>query len=201
MRRASDLLSLQGLQDRDRRAILIGLMILVPALLYVAAVRPYMGALSDLSERTEMERALLQREEALLADADALLSGAARSRAEQADLRLVHAPNAPLAEAEVTGMLETLAALNRVLLQEMSSIEQRSADAEETTALQPLRLAVRGESDLEGVLTFLQAVEMNPLLLRVMELSIEPARDEDASGVVQFSMIIEAFTQAPEVSS
>jgi hypothetical protein len=57
---------------------------------------------------------------------------------------------------------------------------------------------VRGESDLEGVLTFLQRVENSPLLLRVAELSIEPqtagkGEDRNPTGVVQFTMIVEAY--------
>jgi hypothetical protein len=60
---------------------------------------------------------------------------------------------------------------------------------------------VRGESDLEGVLTFLQRVESSPILLRIVELTIEPMYDGDrdervATGVVTFAMVVEAYAPA-----
>lgn len=214
MSRVVELLTLRALAARDRRAVLIGLAVLVPALLYMAAVRPYRAALGELRERAAAERALLEREEALLAAAPSLSGSvdSAHELARRAAQRLIHAPNLPLAEAELTGMLETIAALSSVLLQEMRAVEapgatgaDRAEDAAPGT-LVPLRLAVRGESDLEGVLTFLQRIEQNPLLLRIAELSIEPvyegsAAERRATGVVRFALILEAFAPALEVSS
>jgi hypothetical protein len=125
----------------------------------------------------------------------------------RAELRLVRAPNAPLGEAEVTGYLQDIAGLSRVLLQEMRGLEP-DRDAPRPEGVRPVRLAVRGESDLQGVMTFLHRVEESPLLLRVVELSIEPVverprprrRDDDepieptVTGVVQFALVVEAYT-------
>jgi hypothetical protein len=211
MSRLIHVLLLRRLAARDRRAVLIGLAVLAPVLLYSAAVRPYRAALGTVREQIEVERALLQREEALLAAAPRMtdLATSVGSRAEQAALRLVRAPNLPLAEAEVTGMLESVAAMSRVLLQEMRGVEARRGRSDEPTGrLRPLRLAVRGESDLEGVLTFLQRIEQSPLLLRVVELSIEPAYegnsrsgDRRATGVIQFALVVEAYVPAEETAS
>lgn len=209
MTRLTDALMLRTLADRDRRAVLLGLAVLLPALLFILAVRPYRTALLDLRERVAAERSLLEREEALIAMATRTPDSAddVQRRARDAGMRLVRAPNVPLAEAEVTNMLETLASLSRVLLVEMRGVAQPRARDDDATpvTIRPLRLAVRGESDLEGVLTFLQRIETNPMLLRVVELSIEPAvpaRDEPRSdGVVQFGIIVEAYTPTEEVSS
>lgn len=208
MSRLRDVLTLRTLADRDRRAVLLGLAVLVPVLLYVTAVRPYRATLVDLRERAAAEHALLQREEALIAGArTADNTESAHARADNAAMRLVHAPNVPLAEAEVTGMLETLAALSRVLLIEMRGVEPpRAREVDDDVAsIRPLRLSVRGESDLEGVLLFLQRIETNPLLLRVVELSIAPAQqprgEGAANGVVQFGITVEAYTPADEVTS
>jgi hypothetical protein len=202
MSRLLDLLLLRGFAPRDRRAVMLGLAVLLPALLYTAALRPYRAALGELRERSAAERALLQREEALLA-AGAGLPGRVdelRGRAHLASLRLVRAANVPLAEAEVTGFLEEIATLSRVLLQEMRGIEPRRGEVPAAGALRPIRLALRGESDLEGVLTFLQRVESSPLLLRIAELSMEPRYEGGArgaerrpTGVVAFTLVVDAF--------
>jgi hypothetical protein len=194
-----------SMNARDRRAIMLGLAVLVPALLFVAVVRPYRAALSDIRDRTASELALLQREEALLAMAESLPDNvhAMEDRARRTTNRLVRAANIPLAEAEITSMLETIASLSRVLLQEMGGVDipRRSSSVDSTSAIRALRLSVRGESDLEGVLTFLQRIESNPLLLRIVELTIEPNYEGDrdervATGVVQFTMVVEAYAPA-----
>ena len=203
MSRPLDALLMRNMAARDRRAVLLGLAVLLPALLWIVALRPYRAALLDLRERTASERALLEREEALLARAGVMPGAAAASaeRAERAALRLVRAPNVPLAEAELTAFLEEIATLSRVLLQEMRSVQpRRGRDEPVAGTVRPLRLSVRGESDLEGVLTFLQRIEHNPMLLAITELSIEPqyegsARNGDrtATGIVQFTFVVEAW--------
>ncbi|HEX2165910.1 MAG TPA: type II secretion system protein GspM [Longimicrobiales bacterium] len=201
--RLLDAILLRTLAPRDRRAVLIGLAVLAPALLWIGVVRPYREALSDLDARVASERALLEREEALLAAAPELPSRAtaARERAAGATQRLVSAANVPLAEAEVTAFLQDVALLSRVLLQEVSSVEAPRGDEEhELGSIRPLRLALRGESDLEGVLTFLHRLETGPLLLRIAELSIEPTpqRDDNArmDGAVQVNLVLHAFVPA-----
>ena len=51
--------------------------------------------------------------------------------------------------------------------------------------MQTVRLAVRGESDLEGVLTYLQRIEENPLVMRVHELSLELAPPQQSDYAEQ----------------
>lgn len=200
--RVRDALLLRSLAARDRRAVLIGLAVLTPAVLWIGAVRPYRAALSDLETRVGAERALLEREEALLAVGPELpaRADAAREHATGATQRLVRAANAPLAEAEVTAFLQDVALLSRVLLQEVSSVEAPRGAEEESGTIRPLRLALRGESDLEGVLTFLHRIETGPLLLRIAELSIEPAlqREDQArmDGAVQVHLVLHAFVPA-----
>lgn len=198
------------LSYRDRRAIAVGLLIVVPAALWLFAVKPYRAALAGVRERIAAERALLEREEALLAAAPALparLDEAALA-AERAETGLVRAANAPLAEAELTEYLENMAGLSRVLLQEIRGDAPDPRAEPEPLDLQRIRLSVQGESDLEGVMTFLHRVENSPLLLRTVALSIEPVmerqtqrrRDDDAppapprpTGVMRFALVVEGF--------
>jgi len=198
--RIRDIVMMRSMAQRDRRAVLLGLAVLAPALIYIAAVRPYRAAMDDLRDRIASERALLEREEALIAGKTTLPASAAsmQGRAERAALRLVRAANVPLAEAELTGFLQDIAGLSRVLLQDMSGIEPRRGEKPAAESVRALRLSVRGESDLEGVLTFLQRVENSPLLLRIAELSIEPQKEgrgdeRNTTGVVQFTLIVEAY--------
>jgi hypothetical protein len=202
-----DTLLLRNLASRDRRAVLLGAAILVPALLWVAVVRPYRAALEDMRERAAAEQALLARERALIATN--AVAGTTYE-AERATLRLVSAANVPLAEAEVTTFLQELARLSRVLLQELRGVDPRisaaarRAQPDAPQELRVIRLSLRGESDFEGVLTFLQRIESSPLLMRVTELSIEPVREggrggeRRADGAVTFSLQLEAFA-APDI--
>jgi hypothetical protein len=209
--------SFRSLSSRDRRAVLLGFAVLVPALLWVGVVRPYLGALEDLSERAVSERALLEREAELLRDAPGFPDRlrAARAAVDRWDARLVRSSNLALAEAEVTALLEEVARERRVLLQEVRAAGGASVD-DAPAGLRPIRLSVRGESDFEGILGFVHGMEEDPLLLRIVGFSMEalPAGAAPAggggggqgagaggaggsrSGVMSFMVIVEAF--APE---
>lgn len=196
---------LRGLSARDRRALLLGAAVLLPALLWLAVVRPYGAKLSELHEQIAAERSLLQRELQLLARGSALAEDVAKAEdaAARAELRLVRAPNTPLAEAELSSYLESVASLSRVLLNEMRGIELRRSEAF-PASVRPIRLAVTGESDLIGVANFLNSLEGSPLLIRIRELLLEPVYDGGGAGgnsgaptgVMEFTLTIEAFAPA-----
>jgi len=200
--RLTDLL--RGLSSRDRRALLVGVALLAPALLWVAVVRPYVGALRDLQDRVASERALLEREKAVLAEAPTLPARleVARLALSQWESRLVQSANPALAEAEVTALLEEVARQSLVLLQEARSIAAPPGTVA-PDGLVPLRLSVRGESDFEGVLRFLSGMEQDGLLLRVVGLSVTPVAATGGggrgggaqvqAGTVSFVAIVESF--------
>lgn len=209
LRRLVGLVGLDRLSPRDRRALRIGLYIAVPVLLWAFVIRPYSSALAELRDQIEAERTLLAREEALLLSADALPAAIqnAAANAERVERRLVSAPNVALVEAEVIEHLEALASRNRVLLQELRGLQpdRRSGSP---SVVRPVRLAVQGESDLDGITRFLIGMEESPLLLRIEELSIEPvlerpqssSRDRSSqpppaqpTGAVQVAMIVVAY--------
>lgn len=199
------------LSHRDRRALVAGLVLVVPALIWVVGVRPYRNALTNVQDQVAAERALLERERELVASAPTLRHGLekARERADEAERRLVSAANTALAETELIDYLETVAQLSRVLMEEVRSVAP-GRDEVAPEGLQPVRLAVRGESDLEGVLTFLETLETNPLLLRIAGLTIEPVMerprggddDDDGpppparpTGVVEMAVVVEAYAR------
>jgi type II secretory pathway component PulM len=186
---------------RDRRALLLGLVVLMPIVLWGGVVRPYMTILGESRDRAEAERSLLARERGLLANADRLpdqLETATRLFEREAEV-LVQAPNAVAAEGVLTDVLQRAATRSRVLLQEIRGVETVLED--EPGALQPVRLALRAESDLHGMASFLNRLEGDPMMLRILELSVEPVADRRGSdngptpsqmGALSFSFIVEA---------
>ena len=165
----------RGLSSRDRRALMVGAVVLVPALLWVAVVRPYRNLLADYSDRLATEQALLERERGLMREVPTLPDrlAEARSQLTRWNARFVQSANPALAEAEVTSLMESIARESRVLLQEVDALTL-PPDVVAPKGLLPFRLSVRGESDFEGVLRFLHGVEQDALLLRIVGLSMEP---------------------------
>jgi hypothetical protein len=194
---------LSGMSERDRRALILGAVLLIPGLVWMLGVRPYRASITDLRDRIAMEQDLLQRERALLDSRVQLRASlaAASGEAGSAGRRLVSASNQPLAETAVAEALEDAALDSRVLLLELRTVAFRTeiSPPPGTTAF---RLAVSGEGDFRGFLAFLRAVETHPLLLRVAGVTVDPVvEDEDdggISGVVEFGMVIEGYARLPE---
>lgn len=194
------------LPARDRRAVRIGLMIIVPSAIVVLGVRPYRAALGEAQERITIERDALARETELLGDADMLPSRIREMEreAEAVDLRLLDAASLVLAEAELTDLLESRAVASRVLLREIESVAPPRGEAPPPGA-ETLRLRIEGESDMEGVLTFLDGLESAMVFIRVRGLAIDPVvsrpqgdqqRAPEPTGVVEFQLIIESYVKA-----
>jgi hypothetical protein len=194
---------LGALSERDRRALLLGALVLGPLLLWVGVVRPYVRTIEDYRDRLVAEHALLDREKAVLAEVPALPTRLeeARSALAQWNARFVQSANPALAEAEVTSLMETIARDSRVLLQEVGAMTL-PPDVVAPEGLVPFRLSVRGESDFEGVLRFLHGMEQDPLLLRIVGLSMEPVPFSGGGrgggaptqpGAMTFVVIVEAY--------
>lgn len=207
--RIRGLVSFDRLSSRDRRALRLGLWLVLPVLVWTFIVRPYRSSLADLKAQVDAERGLLAREEAILGSADRLpvRAGEAAALVERAERRLVSGANVALVEGRVIEHLEGLAQASRVLLQEIRGLQPVRRDTE-SEVVQPVRLAVQAESDLNGVTRLLHSIEESPLLLRIEELSVEPQLsrpesgrgrqnqpppDAEPTGVMQVSMIVVAY--------
>jgi hypothetical protein len=194
----------RALSARDRRALVIGAVVLVPALLWTAVMRPYVRTLGDYRDRLAAERALLEREKAVLEEVPMLPARLeeARSALARWNAGFVQSANPALAEAEVTSLMETIARESRVLLQEVGAMTL-PPEVIAPEGLLPFRLSVRGESDFEGVLRFLHGMEQDPLLLKVVGLSMEPVPftpgggrgggQPSQPGAMSFVVIVEAY--------
>jgi hypothetical protein len=189
------------LSPRDSRALLLGLAFLVPAFLVVLVARPYRAAVTDAQERLAAERDLLARELELVASGPALpaMLERALATATVSDLRLVEGANGVLAEAELTDLVEAWAIRSRVLLEDIRSVEPPRGE-EAPLGLSAVRLSVSGESDLEGVMSFLNGIESGSILVRVRGLALEPVMAEARpTGVVEFQMVVEGYARLADV--
>ncbi|HEV2148328.1 MAG TPA: GspMb/PilO family protein [Longimicrobiaceae bacterium] len=191
-----------ALSARDRRALRLGALLLVPALLWVFAVGPYLRALDQAETRLEAERSLLLRERDLLVAARAYpeeFEAGAELLLEEAK-RLVPGEDVGAAGPHFATYVRRLARIGAVRAKRMELEPPRPAGGGITAI--PLRLS--GESDLEGVLTLLHLLETGPQLVHVERLRIEGGRSEPAWGavnadmpeVLSFEMSVSGFTLA-----
>ena len=164
----------------ERRTILIGMVLVLPALLWIYGVRPYREALVEARAEVAMQRDLLARELALLEDAERYPAAyrTADSALLRAAPRLFDESDDVLATARLTSYVAGQALGSRVLLQEAESRPaQRSRDG-----IRRLQVEIRAESDTEGMLRFLNSLERGAKLVVVDEISLEREERSLARG-------------------
>lgn len=162
-----------ALSKRERRALIIGALIAVPIVGWGVGARPYMSTLGEMKSRLANERQLLARELGVLEAAGDYPEELRRSGRAllQASSRLMGGGKPGLASANFARYLQAVAQEERVLL---SRVDPKPAEPA-GTGLLSLTLMVRGESDLEGVMRFLQSLESGPKLVRLENLRIQSA--------------------------
>jgi hypothetical protein len=158
------------MSSRDRRALFLGAAVLLPALLFVWGVRPFTAALRDNRDLLASEQGTLAREMAAIdaARANPDLHRVADSAMRAVAPRLFEGRDSVMATAELASYLGAVAALHDVWLQNAVT---RPSTVEEG-GVRRLRVEIRAESDLQGVLSFLTALERGHKLLRVERLDI-----------------------------
>jgi len=161
-------MKLADLGARDRRAMLWGLAILVPSLGWVYALRPFRAALSDARDQVAVEREALARERSAILEAsrNPARQRTADSAMHATEPRLFAGSNDVAASAELVAYLGDVAHDARIWLADAAT---RPAAAL-ADGVRALRVEVRAESDFEGLLTFLQALERGGKLVRVERL-------------------------------
>ncbi|HEX8244132.1 MAG TPA: type II secretion system protein GspM [Longimicrobium sp.] len=172
------------LTPRDRNAITLGAAVLVPALAWTFAIAPYLHALQAARQKLDDERALLRRELVLLAEARSYpqtFADGARKLLAVAP-RLAGGNDDAAAGAAVAGYVRRLAQMGGANVTRVDPGPARDAGG----GITALPVAVIGEADLEGVMTFLQMLETGPKLVRVDELRIE-AQDGPVTAGASYS--------------
>jgi hypothetical protein len=185
-----------AMKSRDRRAVVLGLAILIPSLGWVYAGRPAVAALAELNDRIASERDALARERAAIAEAT---RNPARKRVADSAVaavagRVFSGANDVAAGATLATYLGDVARRTHVWLASATTRTAPSgaapggvaspgaagagrggrgaAPATAADGIRQLRVELRGESDFQGVLEFLKELERGPKLVTVERLDI-----------------------------
>jgi hypothetical protein len=180
-------MSWSTMSAKDRRAIMLGVLIVMPALIFIWGVRPYRTAMTETRDELETARLALSREKAAvvakpnapggqqLADSALVLVGP----------RLFEGRDDAIASAQLAAYLGGVARKSRVLMEDANTRPSTTSPE----GIRTLRVEVRAESDMEGVATFLHNLEGGQKLVRVDRLEISRAPGlEDKNGFETLSI-------------
>jgi hypothetical protein len=166
------------MKPSDRRAVAIGALVLLPFVLFIWVVRPYRVALSDARDQLETERATLARERAAVAMSVAhpQLQHVADSVMRSMRPRLFEGKDDVMASAELAAYLGDVAERSRVWLQDANTRPSVTAP----DGVRNLRVEIRAESDILGMLMFIQSLERGDKLVRIdrLDVSRSPRGDD-----------------------
>jgi hypothetical protein len=193
------------MSPKDRRAILLGAVIVLPFLIYLWGVRPYRAALESTRDELETARVALSREKAAVAVTSA--SPGSQRMADSALIivtpRLFEGRDDAIASAQMAAYLGSIARRSRVLMQDANTRPSTTSPE----GIRTLRVEVRAESDIQGVATFLQNLESGQKLVRVdrLEISRVPGLEEKngfetlsiAATISGFAFMPAAVTPSP----
>lgn len=181
------------LSVRDRRAVVIGAIVLLPGLLFIWGVRPYSDALTGARDRLATERATLARERAAVATAEEnpRLQHIADSAMRAMRPRLFEGKDDVMASAELASYVGDAARKARVWLQTAAT----RPGAPTADGVRTLRVEIRAESDLLGTLMFLQALERGDKLVRVdrLDISHSPRTSDEDAETLSIAATISGF--------
>lgn len=184
------------MSPRDRRAVFLGALILLPGLLYIWGVRPYQTAVADLRDQLETERGALARERAAVAAArqNPQMQRVADSAMRSMRPRLFEGKDDVMASAELASYIGDIARRSRVWLEDAGTRPALPA----TDGLRTLRVEIRAESDITGALMFLQSLERGDKLVRIDRLDISHATraDEKDAETLTITATISGFAIA-----
>lgn len=155
------------LSSRDRRALRLGAWVMLPVLLVMLGVRPYVRTLGAARGELETQRALLARELGALADAprDSALALSAMRAASLMSMRLFRSPDAVGASAELASHVRALAGAAGL---KIDGSETRSLDGDDPRPA----MEIRARGDVLEIVAFLRALEDGSKLTRIEYLMI-----------------------------
>lgn len=168
---------------RDRRALVIGAVLIGVALFVRAGVLPFTHALADSRQAVERERDLLGRERAVLAEVKRYpdrVAPAERALLDEAP-RLFGGTDLATASAALMNYVSSRAVRHRVFVQQSAGGTPVAVAA----GVARLQVDLRTVGDLAGILTLLQDLEGGPKLLTIDDLVITQAERLRVSAVTQ----------------
>jgi hypothetical protein len=192
--RLAGLMPASALRPQDRRALLLGGVVLALLLGYSRVARPALDHLRDRQRSLGEQRALLEREQALLAAAPAIpaLVRSTERALAGAGPRLF-AGDSVGATAELTSYVADVAGETDVRL---ASIEARAPSAER--GVTRLMVDARGEGSWSDVLSFVQALESSEHLADVVSVRIERGARGAAEAKVSFAVTVAGYSRGTQ---
>jgi len=193
----------RGAAARDRRAVLLGGVLLVTAWVALRGVPKAMAGLTDLRERAAVAQFTLASARATLAQ-EPLLRDSLGARAQRLVAwapRLVASGTTSEAHADLSAWLTALATTRRVRLNRLDVGGDSSV-----SVFTRLSVRVEAEGDLRGITGWLAALEGGQKLVRVTSLRLSaPDAADPATRVerlrLEITLVAWAATTAPEQPS
>lgn len=187
-------MSLITITARDKRILRLAAYVLIPSLGFMYGVNPYLASMESMRDQVVTEHEALARERVLIATHLQNPDGQRESDAavQKATPLLFTGRDDIIASAELATYVTQIAQKARVnLLQAGTRPTVVSA-----TGVRMLRIEIRGESDLQGILTLLTMLETGNKLVRFEKLDISrsPGRRTADEG-------FETLTMAATVSA
>lgn len=190
-------MSWSTMSPKDRRAIVMGAVIVLPALIFIWGVRPYRAAMAATRDELETASLALSREKAAVAQRAAPVSQrSADSALAMAAPRLFEGRDDAIASAQLAAYLGNVARRSRVLMQDANTRPSTTSPE----GIRTLRVEVRAESDIQGVATFLHNLESGQKLVRVdrLEISRVPGlEDKNGFETLSIAATISGFAFLP----
>ena len=194
------------LTARDRRVLRLGLWIVVPSLVFGLVLKPFWAIRSDVVARLAAERALLGRETALLSQVGLFtseLNGAGQSLLNAAP-KLFSGDDPVAASSVLANYVGEQAARHRVFVQRAETQTPGPAG----TGVGALQVEVRAVGDLNGIMSFLYALEHGEKLVQMEVITLTradriggtPGADEEAISLVAIirGFVLEPLTERGE---
>jgi hypothetical protein len=180
-------MSWSTMSAKDRRAIVLGAIVVMPALIFLWGIRPYRTAMAETRDELETARLALSREKAAVAAKPTAPGGQqfADSALALVGARLFEGRDDAIASAQLAAYLGSVAKRSRVLMEDANTRPSTTSPE----GIRTLRVEVRAESDVEGITTFLHNLEAGQKLVRVdrLEISRVPGL-EDKNGFETLSI-------------
>lgn len=186
------------LRARDKRALVLGLVVITPFAAYRVAIEPWLTYRNGLSETLVAERDLLARERTLIRAAAAMPAWVGEMETALTEVQpwLLGGATSMAATGQLTRIATDAAQSTGILLQEVQGREPNSA-----STLREISIAVRALGDLEGLARFLYSVESGEELLQVRELALRVAGmndgDLERGQLMSAGVIISGYWQTP----
>jgi len=189
------------LRPRDRRAVRAGAWILVPLVIAIAVIRPYISALAATRTALEEEKDLLARETravlALPSDSEALRTTGLLVLA--AAPRLFGGNDPVTAAAELARYVGATATACGLHLEQAETQTRADSVSQTSQASAParaggdsnLRVTIRARGGVLAIYAFLRAMEDGPKLVRVERIDIvRTATDDTFDGTLTLTATV-----------